>query len=416
MTGGSIGGIPSSAHATTRTVALLTGGGIAPCLSSSVASLLTEYAAQAPGTRIIGYRHGYEGLLRGDFIEFAPDDVELADALHQVGGTPLGSSRVKLTNADDLVRRGLLLPGQDPLRIVADRLTADGVHTLHTIGGDDTNGTAADLAAYLAREDYDLTVVGLPKTIDNDVYPLTQTLGADTAAEQGAVFARNVVAEHTFLPRILIVHEVMGRGSGWLTAETTRRYRAWLDTQTWAPGLGKDRRAWDVHALYVPEVALDLAAEAERLRRVMDEFGCATIFVAEGAAQAEIVGELEASGAVLPRDAFGHVLLDAVNPGAWFADQFAARIGAERTIVQKSGFFARSAAANAFDRDLIARSAALAVASALAGRSGVVGEDEDAPGTLSLIDFGRIKGGKPLDVTQGWFTSMSIQIQSSGNR
>lgn len=59
---------------------------------------------------------------------------------------------------------------------------------LHTIGGDDTNTMAGELAAFLKKHDYDLTVVGLPKTVDNDVYPLTQTLGAWTAAEQGAIF------------------------------------------------------------------------------------------------------------------------------------------------------------------------------------------------------------------------------------
>ena len=398
----------------TRTVALLTGGGIAPCLSSAVASLLTEYARQAPEVRVLGYRHGYEGLLKGDYLELPLGDEAGVEALHAVGGTPLGSSRVKLTNAADLVARGLLAPGEDPLEVVAGRLVADGVSILHTIGGDDTNGTAADLAAYLAREGYTLTVVGLPKTIDNDVHPLARTLGADTAAEQGALFARNVVAEHTFLPRILIVHEIMGRGSGWLTAETARRYRAWLDTQAWAPDLGKDRAAWDVHALYVPEIGVDLAAEADRLRRVMDAHGCVTVFVAEGATSDEIVAELEASGAVLPRDAFGHVLLDAVNPGAWFAEQFAGRIGAQRTIVQKSGFFARSAAANAVDRELIARSAAFAVTAALAGRAGVVGEDAEAGGVLALVDFARIRGGKPLDIAQEWFTTLAAEIQSHG--
>ena len=73
--------------------------------------------------------------------------------------------------------------------------------SLHTIGGDDTNTTAADLAAYLATNDYPLGVVGLPKTIDNDVVPIKQSLGAYTAAEHGANYFRNVVAEHSANPR-----------------------------------------------------------------------------------------------------------------------------------------------------------------------------------------------------------------------
>jgi pyrophosphate--fructose-6-phosphate 1-phosphotransferase len=70
----------------------------------------------------------------------------------------------------------------NPLQAAADRLTADGVDILHTIGGDDTNTTAADLAAFLASSGHSLTVVGLPKTIDNDIIPVRQSLGAWTAS------------------------------------------------------------------------------------------------------------------------------------------------------------------------------------------------------------------------------------------
>ena len=387
-------------------VALLTGGGFAPCLSASVAALIEGYTAVEPDREIIAYRHGYQGLLRGDYLIVGPDERRGVDVLYGFGGSPLGNSRVSLTNGADLVRRGLIPEGVDPLHAAAQRLVADGVSILHTIGGDDTNTTAADLAAYLAGNGYRLTVVGLPKTIDNDVSPIAQTLGASTAADEGALFARHIVAEHNFLPRMLIVHEVMGRNCGWLTAETARRYRAWLDTRSWLPGLGLRRETWDVHAVYLPELHLDLARESERLRDVMDRLGCVTIFLSEGAGQQEIIPELEAAGETLPRDAFGHVLLDAVNPGAWFADKFAQRIGAERVIVQKSGFFARSAPSNEDDLDLIRRSSELAVESGRQGRSGVVGLDERAGGALRLIPFDVIKGGKPFDTSQPWFLEM----------
>jgi pyrophosphate--fructose-6-phosphate 1-phosphotransferase len=84
--------------------------------------------------------------------------------------------------------------------VAAEQLTRDGVDVLHTIGGDDTNTTAADLAPTCTSNGYELTVVGLPKTIDNDVVPIRQSLGAWTAAEQGALFARNIVAEHSSNP------------------------------------------------------------------------------------------------------------------------------------------------------------------------------------------------------------------------
>ena len=219
-----------------------------------------------------------------------------------------------------------------------------------------------------------------------------------------------MVAEHNFLPRMLIVHEIMGRHCGWLAAETARRYRAWLDDQRWVPGLGLSREAWEVHAVYVPEDPIDLAREAERLREIMDRVGGVTIFLSEGAGSEEIIPELEAAGVELPRDAFGHVLLDAVNPGAWFAEQFAERLGAQRVMVQKSGFFARSAAANEFDLELIDRSCALAVESGLAGRPGVIGLDAEAGGELALIGFGRIAGGKPFDTSVDWYQQLLTEI------
>ena len=285
---------------TVRKVALLTAGGFAPCLSSAVGGLIERYTELAPEVEIIAYKHGYQGLLSGDYLTVSPQVRENAGLLHRFGGSPIGNSRVKLTNAKDLVKRGLVAEGENPLEVAADRLTADGIDVLHTIGGDDTNTTAADLAAYLGRHGYDLTVVGLPKTIDNDVIPIKQSLGAWTAAEQGAQFARNVVAEHNSGSRMLIVHEVMGRHCGWLTAATARAYRRWLDTQEWLPEFGVSREAWDVHAVYVPEAAFDLDVEAGRLNQVMDSVGNVTIFLSEGAGMDTIVEQLEASGEDVP--------------------------------------------------------------------------------------------------------------------
>src|SRR4051795_9424627 len=256
-----------------KKVALLTAGGFAPCLSSAIGGLVERYTQIAPEVEIIAYRYGYQGLLQGDSIVVGDAVRQHASRLHAFGGSPIGNSRAKLTNAAAAVKRGLVAEGVDPLQAAADRLTADGVDVLHTIGGDDTNTTAADLAAFLARHDYALTVVGLPKTIDNDVIPIRQSLGAWTAAEQGARFAQNVLAEHNSGSRMLIVHEVMGRHCGWLTAATAQAYRAWLDAQAWVPGIGLAREGWDIHGVYVPEAAFDLKAEAAILESVMDEIG-----------------------------------------------------------------------------------------------------------------------------------------------
>lgn len=386
-----------------KRVGILTAGGLAPCLSSAIGALIEAYTKKAPEIEILCYRSGYKGLLLGDSFVVTQAVRDKASVLHQHGGSPIGNSRVKLTNLADCVSRGLVKEGQDPLQVAAEQLQTDKVDVLHTIGGDDTNTSAADLAAFLAKNDYDLTVVGLPKTIDNDVIPIKQSLGAWTAAEQGARFFENVVAEHNANPRMLIVHEVMGRNCGWLTAATAEKYRERLDALDFLPETGLSRERKEVHGVYVPEMHFDLQQEADRLRSVMDEIDCVNVFISEGAGVDTIVQEMESRGEDVPKDAFGHYKLDAVNPGKWFGEQFAKMLGAEKTLIQKSGYYSRAARANAADIALIARCADKAVDCALVKDGGVIGEDEERGDELRAIEFERIAGGKPFDIGSTWF-------------
>lgn len=400
-----------------KKVAILTAGGLAPCLNSAIGSLIERYTEIDPSIEIICYRSGYKGLLLGDYYTVTPEIRANAGLLQKFGGSTIGNSRVKLTNVKDCVKRGLVMEGEDPQKVAADQLVKDGVDVLHTIGGDDTNTAAADLAAFLGKNDYGLTVIGLPKTVDNDVFPIRQSLGAWTAAEQGALYFKNVVDENNSNPRMLIVHEVMGRNCGWLTAATAEAYRKLLDQSEWLPGLGLSRIAFEVHGVFIPEMAVDLKAEAARLRTVMDQVDCVNIFVSEGAGVESIVAEMEAAGEEVPRDAFGHIKLDAVNPGKWFGEQFAEMVGAEKTLIQKSGYFARAAASNVDDMRLIKSCADLAVECALRGESGVIGHDEDNGNILRAIEFPRIKGGKPFDIDTDWFEKMLKEIgQTKGDR
>ena len=393
-----------------KKVAILTAGGLAPCLSASIAGLIERYSRTAPDIEIICYRSGYKGLLLGDSLRVGPDERTAAPILRGHGGSPIGNSRVKLTNIKDCVKRGLVREGQNPLQVAAEQLVRDGVDVLHTIGGDDTNTTAAELAAYLAKNSYQLTVIGLPKTIDNDVVPIRQSLGAWTAAEQGAFFFERVVAESGANPRMLIVHEVMGRNCGWLTAATAQAYLSRLERTKFAPGLGLSRDKLAVHGLYIPELVLNIPAEAQRLKSVMERVGNVNLFISEGAGVESIVAEMTARGQEVPRDAFGHVKLDAVNPGKWFGEQFAKMLGAEKVLVQKSGYFARAAPANDADLALIQRCVDLSVECALRRESGVVGQDEERGGELRAIEFSRIKGGKSFHVETPWFKELLSSI------
>lgn len=393
-----------------KKVAFLTAGGLAPCLSSSIGFLIDEYTKVAPEVKMIGYVGGYMGLLKGVSIEVTDKVRKNALLLTRHGGSPIGNSRVKLTNVKDCVKRGLVKEGEDPLKVAADQLVKDGVDVLHTIGGDDTNTTAADLAAFLAKNDYPLTVVGLPKTIDNDVYPIKQSLGAWTAAEEGAKFFMNIVKECSANPRALIVHEVMGRNCGWLTYKTAQYYRKMLDATEFLPEFGLTRERQDVHAIYVPEAKIDFAKEGERLKKIMDKTGAVNVFVSEGAGVADIIKEMRKRGEDVPVDAFGHPRLDKVNVGQYVAKRLGEVLGAEKTQVFKSGYFARAAAPNRKDLHLIQQCAKHAVQSALKRESGVVGLDEDAKAKLRTCEFTRIRGGKPFNLRKGSFRKMLGEI------
>ena len=391
-------------------IAFLTAGGIAPCLSSSIGALIESYNNLAPEAEMIGYLNGYRGLLQGKSLRF-PEEVKTNyPILYDFGGSTIGNSRVKLTNTDDCVKRGYVEENGDPIKVATNQLIKDQVDILHTIGGDDTNTMAAQLSSYLNENNYNLTVVGLPKTVDNDVFPVTQTLGAWTAAEQGALFFENIANENTTSTRQLIIHEVMGRNCGWLTAQTAYDYREKMKKRTFFPEMLIDQSRWDVDAVYVPETDFYFQKEVDRLKKRMDEKDGVNIFLSEGAGLETIVREMESRGEEVPKDAFGHIRLDEINPGQWFAKQFSGALDAEKTLVQKSGYFARSAKPNQQDLDLIKRSAFFGAEQAIKGNSGVAGLDDDHNKELRLIEFERIKGGKPFDTTVDWYKTMLNDI------
>ena len=137
-----------------KKVAILTAGGHAPCLSAAVGQLILHYTQQCPDWEIICYKSGYKGLLLGQSFTVTPEVRAQAAVLRNYGGSVIGNSRVKLTNVKDALKRGLIKEGQTPLDVAAQQLKKDGIDILHTVGGDDTNTTAADLAAYLEKNNY----------------------------------------------------------------------------------------------------------------------------------------------------------------------------------------------------------------------------------------------------------------------
>ena len=392
-------------------IAFLTAGGLAPCLSSSIGLLMEQYSRLDIEVEFFAYKNGYKGLLKGDIISIPNYISDKVEHIISYGGSFIGNSRVKLTNIEDCIKNGYIHEGEDPLTKAANQLKEDNINVLHTIGGDDTNTTAGDLVKYLNDNDYNLTVVGLPKTVDNDVYPIYQTLGAITAAEQGSLFFNNIVNENTTSSRQLIIHEVMGRNCGWLTAATAHEYRKLLANKIFIPEIMLDRKKWDIHGIYIPEQEFNFKKECLRLNKIMDEIDCVNIFLSEGAGLKTILNEMKYNGEDIKYDAFGHVRLDEINPGLWFAKNFKNKLNSDKVLVQKSGYFSRSAAPNIEDVNLIRESSKLAIQSAINNKSGVIGLDEENENKMSCIEFDRIKGEKPFDVNVDWYQNMLKEIK-----
>ena len=178
---------------------------------------------------------------------------------------------------------------------------------------------------------------------------------------------------------------------------------------------------------------------------LLDRLGCVNIFISEGANVDQIVKEMEGKNGEtekacagddtdnntadntnttstsadadtadhIPRDAFGHVKLDAINPGKWFASRFASKLHAEKVLIQKSGYFARSAAPCEEDHILIKLFCHKAVECGLLGISGCVGQDSERGGELRAVEFERICGDRRFDVDDTrniWFSDMMDEI------
>ncbi len=391
-------------------IACLTSGGLAPCLASTIGGLIEHYHRRFTEFEMIGYLHGYKGLLLGNNISFSPEIKSNAGILHNYGGSPIGNSRVKLSNMKDCIKNGYIKEGEDPIEVAASQLVKDKIDILHTIGGDDTNTTAGELLSYLKNNGHDITIVGLPKTIDNDIIPIQQSLGAWTAAEQGAIFFENISNENTTSSRQLIIHEIMGRHCGWLAAYTAYEYQNRLKKKKFLPEILISQDRWGIDAVYIPEMEINFEQEIRRLKKLMDKKDCINIFLSEGAGIDMIINKLEKSGHKINRDAFGHIRLDEINPGVWFSKQFGVRLKAEKILVQKSGYFARSAAPSTKDLNLIKNSVEVAVESAIQKINGVIGINEENDNILSCIAFDRIKGGKPFNVKLDWFQTLLKEI------
>jgi phosphofructokinase-like protein len=286
-------------------IGVLTGGGDCPGLNAVIRAVVTK-GINAYGHEFVGFRDGWKGPVEGLTRPLGLDNVE--DILSR-GGTILGSSRTNPYKIDG---------GVDAIR---DTLNGLGVDALVAIGGEDTLGVAKRLT------DDGIGVVGVPKTIDNDLGATDYTCGFDTAvgiATEAIDRLRTTAESHH---RTLVV-EVMGRHAGWIALHS---------------GL-----AGGANVILVPERPFDVEQVAAWVQHRFERQYAPIIVVAEGAVPAE-GREALVSGDL---DAFGHVRLGGI--GTWLADELERRTGHESRAVVL-GHVQRGGTPTAYDRVLSTR-------------------------------------------------------------
>ncbi|MEA2477857.1 MAG: ATP-dependent phosphofructokinase / diphosphate-dependent phosphofructokinase, partial [Actinomycetota bacterium] len=288
-------------------IGILTGGGDCPGLNAVIRSVVRKGISQY-GHAIVGFRAGWRGVLQGDLVNLTPENTS---GILPRGGTILGSSRTNPFKEEDGIAR------------VKDTLHQEKIDGLIAVGGEDTLGVADKLAAE------GINVVGVPKTIDNDLSATDFTFGFNTAVQicTDAIDRLHTTAESH---NRVIVLEVMGRHAGWIA--------------TYA-GL-----AGGAHTILVPERPFDIEEVCDHIRhRHRRGSTYSIVVVAEGATPVE-GGELTQESSSV--DAFGHVRLGGI--GVELEKQIEQRTGFEtRTTIL--GYIQRGVTPTAFDRVLATR-------------------------------------------------------------
>jgi ATP-dependent phosphofructokinase / diphosphate-dependent phosphofructokinase len=290
-------------------VGVLTGGGDCPGLNAVIRAVVRR-GIQEFGLEFVGFRDGWRGPLEGDTM---PLDVQAVRGILPRGGTILGSSRT-----NPLQETG---SGRDGVDRIKDNLAGLGVDALIVIGGEDTLGVAARLHTE------GVPVIGVPKTIDNDLGGTDYTFGFDTAVNiaMEAIDRLHTTAESHH--RALIV-EVMGRHVGWIALHA---------------GL-----AGGANVILIPERPFDMDKVCEWVERRFQTKYAPIVVVAEGAHPAN--DELMVSSGRL--DSFGHVRLGGI--GQMLADEIEKRTGKEARCTVL-GHIQRGGTPTAFDRVLATR-------------------------------------------------------------
>ena len=313
---------------------IVTCGGLCPGLNDVIRGLTVELCRRYGVQRVYGFCNGYEGFIarfRRSVLDLTP---ELVSDINEHGGTILGSSRGE----------------QDPAEVV-DCLERMGINLLFVIGGDGTIRGAMGIVGEISARGNKIAVVGVPKTIDNDIMFIDQSFGFQTAFAEATKSIRAAHVESTGAPNGVGLVKLMGRHSGFIACYASLAMS-------------------DVNFVLIPEVPFQLEGDGGLLtvlRRRLERRGHAGVVVAEGAGQDLMDG-------VGGTDASGNKRLTDVGP--WLRDRMKNHfksIGVELNLKYIDPSYAiRSVPANPHDSVYCVRLAHNAVHAAMSGRTEMV--------------------------------------------
>ncbi|MDZ7639477.1 MAG: ATP-dependent 6-phosphofructokinase [Bryobacterales bacterium] len=315
--------------------AIVTCGGLCPGLNNVIRSVHNELYYHYGVKDILGIRNGFQGLNPDYGLSPVELDPEMVSNIHKLGGTILSSSRGP----------------QDP-RVMVNYLCSLGVNMLFCVGGDGTQRGAQAISEEALRQGAPLAVVGIPKTIDNDIHFVQRSFGFATALEKAKDVLDGAHVEAKGAPNGLAIVKLMGRNAGFIAAGAT------IASQ-------------EVNCTLIPELPFDLEGEDGLLaflkKRIVRKKH-AVLVVAEGAGQDLFDAVRE------DRDASGNAKLHDIGPflqeriKAYFAEQ-----GVPLAIKYfDPSYYIRSVPANSADSVLCDQMARMAVHAAAAGKTGVL--------------------------------------------
>jgi 6-phosphofructokinase 1 len=289
-------------------------GGPTAVVNASVAGIIAEALNHDCVEEIYGSLNGVLGLLQEDLVDLASESQQQIRALKYTPGAALGSCRYKLKKQADFDR-------------VLEVFKAHNIRYFFYIGGNDSQDTAAKISAHAQAQGYELRVIGVPKTADNDLPATDHCPGYGSAAKYIATTVRELAVDNEAMGQgdLVSIIEVMGRGAGWVAASAALAKR-------------RDQPHDSPHLIYLPEIPFSQDKCLEDIRRVLKREKFCQIVVAEGLTDAD--GNYVSADPAT--DAFGHAQLGGV--GEFMKDLVEANLPGVKARLSAPGLMQRCAA------------------------------------------------------------------------